>query len=313
MIEVGRQGDDLDAGALEPFRHLEGDRSGHAQAGRLRIVAGEDDHLGVLEDVVPDRVLIGLAERGVEAPDVLGAPVIAFPAVRIADLLRPPAPAEVLLDHVEEVVAPEMQRLQVAALPVAIGLDQDRLHRAVLVADAVQLLDHDVERPVPADARIAAAAAHLGIRLVRAPVVAQQRILDPGRGMDAPLGGDRQRHLDLLARTGKCAAGGGLDLVEPDIVRDMERHGPDDFRTGHMRGHREIGSGEPARRMGDVNDAVIVTFRLVAIRHGANPPACARHGRGPTGRTGLSARRRTVKGPVRRPAGSTRDGRRSGE
>ena len=165
MIEVGRQRDDLDAGALEPFRHLERDRSGHAEAGRLRIVAGEDDHLGVLEHVVPDRVLIGLAERGVEAPDVLRPPVIAFPAVRIPDLLGPPAPSEVLLDHVEQIVTPEMQRLQVAALAVAVGLDQDRLHRAVLLADAVQLADDDVERPIPADPRIAAAAAHLGLGL----------------------------------------------------------------------------------------------------------------------------------------------------
>lgn len=38
--------------ALEPSRHLDHDRSGHAEARRLRIVAREDHHFRVLEHVV---------------------------------------------------------------------------------------------------------------------------------------------------------------------------------------------------------------------------------------------------------------------
>ena len=279
MIEVGRQRDDLDAGALEPLRHFERDRAGHAEAGCLRIVAGENDHLGVFEHVVPDRVLVGLAERGVEAPDVLRPPVVALPTVWVPDLLGPPAPTEVLLDHVEQVMAPEMQRLQVAALAVSVGLDQDRLHRAVLFPDAVQLADDDVERLIPADPRVAAAAAHVGIGLLRAPAVAQQWIFDPGRGVYAPLCRDRQRHLDLLPRPREHAAR-GLDLVEPDVVGDIERQRPHDLGPGHVAGHGEVGTRQAARRMGDIDHAVIVT-----IGHGTIPPACARRCRVRSGRS----------------------------
>ena len=126
--------------------------------GRLRIVAGEDHHLGMLEHIVPDRILIGLAQGIIEAPDVLGAPVIAFPAVGVAHLLGPPSPAKVFADHVEEIVPPEVQGLQISALAVTVGLHQNGLHRAVFLANALELIDDDVERLIPTDPRIAAAA-----------------------------------------------------------------------------------------------------------------------------------------------------------
>jgi hypothetical protein len=56
-----------------------------------------------------------------------------------------------------------MQRLQISALAVAVGLHEKRLHRAVLLANAIELIDDDVEHLIPTDALVAAAAVLLGV------------------------------------------------------------------------------------------------------------------------------------------------------
>ena len=105
----------------------------------------------MFEHIVPHGVLIRFAESVVEPPHMLSAPVIAFPAIRVAHLLCPPAPTFLFTQHVEQVMPPEMQRLQIAALPMPIGLHQHWLHGAVFVVNLLKLADNNVEGLVPAD------------------------------------------------------------------------------------------------------------------------------------------------------------------
>ena len=80
------------------------------------------------------------------APDVLGAPVPAFPAVRVADLLGEAA------HHVEQAGLVAVGGMDGLALAVAVALGQDG-ERAVFLVDAPDLGGDDVGRLVPGDPR----------------------------------------------------------------------------------------------------------------------------------------------------------------
>ena len=177
----------------------------------------------MFQHIVPHGVLIWFAERVVEPPDMFGPPVIAFPAIRVAYLLGPPAPALMFAQHIEQVMAPEMQRLQIAALTMPIGLNQHRFHRAVFVVNLLKLADNDVEGLVPAYRGETVGAASGGIGIVRVPTVTQQRIFDAGIGMHPLFGGKRQRHLYFFAGAGILTTLGGFYLIEANVIGNVKR------------------------------------------------------------------------------------------
>ena len=184
---------------------------------RLRVAAPEEQQLRVLGDV---GIEVGgrhhLAHR-LAAPDVLGAPVLAFPAVQVAHL------DGVAAQQRQQPVGAAVAGAEVLALAVHVGLGEHRLG-AVGRADPLQLGGHQLGGLVPGDAHVLARAAVLGVAAARAggawgavrvPVDALERVAHPVLGVDPLLVG--------LADGADDAAHGGLEGLAPGLhLPDVE-------------------------------------------------------------------------------------------
>ena len=183
--------DHLDAEVLHPEAARRGLVRGVDAGVGLRVGRPEDDHLGVLQRVLEQVVLLGVAEAPAEAPHVHAAPVPAFPAVRVMVGVGE-------AHHVHEAEVGAVAVAHVAPHVVGAGAGEDR-RGAGLALHAVDLADHDVGGLVPGDRLVAGDAAVLDVALaVGVEVHALHRRLDALVGVDHGLeagGVDRVRGL----------------------------------------------------------------------------------------------------------------------
>ena len=133
----------------------------------------------MLGDVDPEIVLAALAEGlAVAAPDVLGSPVPAFPAVRLPGLNRKAA------QQVQQVRLAAMRGVNNFTFPVSVALGKDGC-RTVFLIDAFEFLGDEVGCLIPGNPHIFGLAAVLRIAFAfRVPVHALQREFDPVRRGD---------------------------------------------------------------------------------------------------------------------------------
>ena len=156
VVEVGIDEDHLDAELLHP-EAPDGALEGRvdAAAGGLGVGRPEDDHLGVLERVFEQVVLLGDAEAVAVAPHGHGAPVPALPAVRVVLAVGE-------AHEVHEAVVGAVAVADVAPQVVRALGGHDRAG-ADLAVTALDLVGDDVEGFVPADGLVAGHAAVLDV------------------------------------------------------------------------------------------------------------------------------------------------------
>ena len=130
VVQVGADVDLLDAGPRPELGDAAGVLAGEAPGGGLLVAAPLEHHVAVLGDVFDE--VGGRGHHALEAlaPDVLGAPVPALPAVRVADLLGEAA------HHVEQAGLMAVGRVDGLVLAVAVTLGQDG-ERTVVLVDAL--------------------------------------------------------------------------------------------------------------------------------------------------------------------------------
>ena len=138
-----------------PRRALEGGVD--ATAGNLGVGRPEDHHLGVLEGVFEQVVLLGDAQAVAVAPHVHAAPVPALPAIRVVLAVR-------VADQVHE---PEVRAVPVAHVaPQVMGTGRGQYgRRADFAVQTDDLVADDVERLVPADRLVSGDTAILDVAL----------------------------------------------------------------------------------------------------------------------------------------------------
>ena len=214
VVHVGRDVDLLDAQLGEPEAQPACQVAAPSQGGRLHVAAPEQHRVAVLGDVLDDVVLQRVLPERVHAPDVLGAPVPAFPAVGLARLQRVGA------DEVEHAALAAVRRMDELRLAMAVELAQDG-GRAVRVMHALDLFRDEVARLVPRDAHVAAGAARLRMALaMRVPVLAAHRVGDAVLGVHALLVGERQRR-DQRLEAGLERLPARLDLPGVHLFRGV--------------------------------------------------------------------------------------------
>ena len=221
VVHVGRDVYLLDAELGEPVAQAARHVAAPAERRGLGVAAPEEHRVAVLRDILDDVVLLVLLAERVHAPDVLGAPVPALPAIGLAGL-QGEAAAEV-----EELGDAAVRCVDDLRLAVAVDLAQDGLG-AVLVVHALDLAGHDLRGLVPADALVAARAARLGVPLaVRVPVHAPHRIGNAVLRVHALLVAQRQRRDERLeARLEGLAARlelPGVQLLGRLVLVEVER------------------------------------------------------------------------------------------
>ena len=158
VVVVGVNVDHLDAQVLlHPLTPDGGLVSGVDTAVGLRVGGPHDDHLGVLQAVLQQVILLGVAQTPGEAPHVHAAPVPALPGVGVVVGVRE-------AHQVHEAEVGGVTVAEVTPHVVGRGGRQDG-GGAVLGADTVDLLHQDVVHLVPGNALVAGNAAVLGIAL----------------------------------------------------------------------------------------------------------------------------------------------------
>ena len=142
MVEVGVDEDHLHAQFLEPEPARRTFEGGVAAGGRLRVGRPVDHHLGVLERILQQVVLLRYPQAVAEAPHVHGAPVPAFPAVGVVLAVGHPHEVHETVVRAEAVpdVAPHVVR--------AGGGEHPRGPQFPLTA--LDLRGHQIEGLVPA-------------------------------------------------------------------------------------------------------------------------------------------------------------------
>ena len=203
VVEVGADVDLLDAGLRPEVQQAAGQLSAEAPGGGLGVAAPDQHHVAVLGDVLHHVVGGGHHADEALAPHVLGAPVPAFPAVRVPDLLGEAA------HLVEEQGGAAVGSVDHLALAVAVALHQDG-QRSVFLVHALDLGGDEVGRLVPGDPHELALAPVLGVALaVGIPVHPLEGVLDPvGRVGPLLVGqapGSRDRLPERLEGDLRCA------------------------------------------------------------------------------------------------------------
>ena len=191
VVEVGADVDGLEADLGEPVAQVAREQALDGVRSGLRVAAPEQQQLAVLGDV---GVEVGgrhhLPHR-LAAPHVLGAPVLAFPAVQVAHL------DGVAAQQREQAVGAAVAGAEVLGLAVHVGLGEHGLGPVGLL-HAPQLGRHQLGGLVPGDAHVLARAPVLGVapagadgprRPSRVPVHALERIAHPVLGVDPLLVG----------------------------------------------------------------------------------------------------------------------------
>ncbi len=175
IVEVGGDVYLLDARPGPELADAAGVLPGEAPGRRFLVATPLEHHTAVLGDVLDE--VGGRGHHALEAltPDVLGAPVPAFPAVRVADLLGEAA------HHVEQAGLMTVGGVDSLVLAVSVTLGEDG-ERAVLLVDPGDLRGDDVDRFVPGEAHVLALATVLRVAPPSDPVHALHGELDPVGG-----------------------------------------------------------------------------------------------------------------------------------
>ena len=264
VVEIGVDVDLLDADLAPEEEEAAGELAAEAPGGRLGVAAPDDDHVAVLADVLHD--VVGRAHHPDEAlaPDVLGPPVPALPAVRVADLLGEAA------HLVEEQRGAAVRGVDHLALAVAVGLHEDG-QGAVLLVDPADLGGDQVGRLVPADAHELALAAVLRVPLaVGVPVDPLERVLDPVGRVGPLLVGEAPRRRDgLHQRLERLAVLLDLPGVEGlgVVLRvPVQRPDPDDLAVLDVHGAR-AGAEDAAAQAERLEDGLLRARLLLIVRH----------------------------------------------
>ena len=215
VVEVRADVDLLDADVLpEGAEAADVVPAAEPPGGGRGVAPPEQQEVTVPGDVRIDVGGVRHQSERLAAPEVLGPPVPALPAVRVA--------------HLQRAAAQELQELDLAAvrpvhhlgLAVSVGLGEHG-RRSVGVDDPLQLTDDDVQRLVPGDPDVAALAAVLRVALsVGVPVDPLQRIRDPVRRVDALLVAQAERIDGRLERDLEGLAA-GLDLPGAELLRPV--------------------------------------------------------------------------------------------
>ena len=154
VVQFGADIDLLDAGLRPEVADAGGVLPGEAPGGRLRVAAPEEHHIAVLGDIFNE--VGGRGHHALEAlaPDVLGAPVPAFPAIRASYLLGKAA------HHIEEAALVAVGGMDGLAFAVAVALDEDG-ERAVGLVHPFYFIGDDGRGFVPGNSVVFALAAVL--------------------------------------------------------------------------------------------------------------------------------------------------------
>ena len=179
---------ELDAQLLHPMPPDEVVLAAVHIGGAVGVYRPEDYLLGVLERVLQQFGLLAVTQAPPVAPGVSGAPVPAFPAVRVVQALA-------VAQDVEEPAQRAQLVVQEAPVVVRRGHSGDS-RRPVLLADAGHLAGHQVKSLVPADALVLVLAPHLRMAIaVGVEVLALHGVLHAVGVDPRPL-----RHLVALQR-----------------------------------------------------------------------------------------------------------------
>ncbi len=235
VVEVGVDEDHLHAQLLEPVaasRALEGGVD--ASAGALRVGRPEDEHLGVLQRVLEEVVLLGDAEAVAEAPHVHAAPVPAFPAVGV---VLPVGEAHQVHEAVVGAGAVPVDPPQVVR-----ARRREHRRRPPLPLEADHLAGDDVQGLVPADGLVAGHPAVLGVPLaVGVEVHPLERGEDALRRVDGRPVGDGEGRQGGPARRRELAPPRLDGPRRPVAVVQLERDDAEDPAVLHVHVHRPAG------------------------------------------------------------------------
>ena len=164
VVAVRADIDLLDPDLAEEIAETAGELADEAPRGGLRVATPEEHHVSVLNGVFDDiggRIHDALRSL---APDMLGPPVPAFPAIGISDLQG--EAAEIFEEH----AGVSMRGVDGLALAMTVPLHEDGV-RPVLLVDATDLRGDESGSFVPGDAHELALATILRVAFaVRVPV-----------------------------------------------------------------------------------------------------------------------------------------------
>ena len=199
VVVVGVDVDNLDIGLFQPIppdRPLEG---AIRTAGRFRVGRPENNHLGFLEAVFDAAIGFALADAERLSPMVHGAPIPAFPTVRIMMNARH-------ADRIDEAVIGRQVVADIApgvVRTVTVGDGAGPMHRL----GAFDLARHNVEGFVPADLFVAGFSAVLRVSFAVGVEV------DPFHRIKQPIGRINHRLPVLPVRRQRGLAGWGKCLA----------------------------------------------------------------------------------------------------
>ncbi len=299
VVVVGVDEHHLDAEFLEPEAARGALEGAVHSSGRLGVGRPEDHHLGVLERVLEEVVLLRDAEAVAEAPHVGAAPLPALPAVRVVLGIGE-------ADEVHEAVVGAEAVAHVAPEMVGAGGRHHR-RRPVLALDAQHLGGDHVERLVPADGFVGGLAAILDVALaVRVEVDALERRHDAVRRVDGGAVADRPGRERRLARRGERTAarrdGPGRRVGLVELQRDDALDAP--VLDVHV--HRPAGG-----QIGESPDSLLRGVHpRITVQTFVGVPGLYPNGRSVARNTESISR--TDIGPVRGPARGGRGGRAAG-
>ena len=179
IVDVGRDVDLPHADFREPETQAACHLSAPSQWRRLGVASPEQHGIAVFRDVLDDVVLEVLLAEGIHAPDVLGAPVPAFPGVRLTGLDRESTA------KVQQLGDAAVRGVDDLRLAVAVDFQQDGF-RTVFVVHALYLGSANLGRLVPGDALVIRRPAVLGVALaIGVPIDALHGVGDAVLGVDA--------------------------------------------------------------------------------------------------------------------------------
>ena len=146
VVEVRTDIDRLYAELFEPVHHSAADLAGPAPVGGLRVGSPIKHKLSVFGQIVDDIGLRWYSHR-LATPDMLASPVPTLPGIRIAGLLSISAQKR------QEFAGTAVGGVDDLGLTVAVRLRKNGV-RTILLPNALQLTDHDIQGFVPGNTLI---------------------------------------------------------------------------------------------------------------------------------------------------------------
>ena len=187
VVQVGADIDLIDADLRPEIAEACGALSGKTPGGGLGVAAPEQDHIAVLGHILNNVIGWVVHALNALAPDMLRAPVPAFPAVRVPDLLGKTA------HHFKESAGMTVRCVDCLALAVPVTLYQYR-QRSVLLVYPLDLGGENIGSLFPGNPLVLAFTTVLWVPFsVGVPVDPFQGVLDAVGGEGAFFIGQRER------------------------------------------------------------------------------------------------------------------------